>query len=106
MSPGHPEGDAGASAPVLQPPVEGESRAREASTATSLLPEPDQGGPGRLSRLAHKPPRPPDQVVVQSLPEPAGVRRASDMLRLLIALAVLACAMLLAALDHVHVRVT
>ena len=40
------------------------------------------------------------------MPEPLDVRRASDMLRLLIALVVLIGAGLVAALDHVHVRLT
>ena len=78
----------------------------KAIDSRGLMSEPEQVGPGPAGTQTQGTPPPPDEVVIESLPEAAGVRRASDLMRLLIALAVLVCAGLVAALDHVHVRLT
>jgi uncharacterized protein (TIRG00374 family) len=76
------------------------------ATTAKLAFDASQGGAGPPDTSAQDAPRSADDVLVQSLPEPASVRRASDMLRLLTALVVLVGAVLLAAVDNVHVRVT
>jgi hypothetical protein len=65
-----------------------------------------QAGPGLPGAVVQAGPPPADEVLIQSLPEPVDVRRASDMFRLIIALVVLVCAGLVAALDDAHVRLT
>jgi glycosyltransferase 2 family protein len=97
--------DVRAAAAVSQSLEGGESPSVEVLTTTDLMSAP--GPPGDAAQaeaVAHR--RPTDEVLVQPFPEAAPVRRASDMLRLLVALAVLICAGAVAALDQAHVRLT
>ncbi len=86
------------------PPVDGASATADGGKATADGGKATADGAVAEEALAREEPQ--NHVVIEPLPTAPRARRASDVLRLLVALAVLVGAQLLAGLAHVSVRVT
>ncbi len=107
MSSGRPDVEAaiGAPGPGPGPPQGDEGPGPGPGPAAEQPPGPKQAGQGADDAPLDAP-EPHHDVVIEPLPTAVRVRRAGDVLRLLMALAVVIAAQLLAALAHSGVRVT
>src|SRR5580704_15065450 len=105
MSSGRPDVEAaiGAPGPGPGPPPGDEGPGSGPEPAAKRPPGPKPAGQGPDDAPLGTPP-PHHDVVIEPLPTAVRVRRAGDVLRLLVALAVLIAAQLLAALEHSGVR--